>query len=60
MQDAGMVHGYARVSTDARDLTSQVAQLKAAKCPRIFREEISSAFTAVVLTGKNLLTPRSA
>jgi DNA invertase Pin-like site-specific DNA recombinase len=30
MHNAGMIYGYARVSTDAQDLTSQLAQLKAA------------------------------
>jgi hypothetical protein len=29
-----------RVSTDAQDLTSQLAQLKAAGCERVFREKI--------------------
>src|ERR1700686_980795 len=36
-----MILGYARVSTDAQDLTSQLAQLKAAGCERVFREKIS-------------------
>ena len=38
-----MIFGYARVSTDAQDLTSKLAQLKAAGCERVFREKISAA-----------------
>jgi len=43
MHNAGMIYGYARVSTDAQDLGNQVAQLKAVGCAIIFREKISGA-----------------
>jgi DNA invertase Pin-like site-specific DNA recombinase len=37
MHNAGMIHGYARVSTDAQNLTNQMTQLKAARCGTIYR-----------------------
>src|SRR5271157_5162721 len=36
-----MIYGYARVSTEAQDLTGSTAQLKAAGCQKIFREKIT-------------------
>ena len=38
-----MIYGYARVSTDAQDLTNQVAQLTAEGCEKIFKEKVSGA-----------------
>ena len=38
-----MILGYARVSTDAQDLSGQLAQLDAAGCERVYREKISGA-----------------
>jgi DNA invertase Pin-like site-specific DNA recombinase len=43
MHKAGMIYGYARVSTDAQDLTRQLAQLKAAGREKIFRKKITGA-----------------
>jgi DNA invertase Pin-like site-specific DNA recombinase len=43
MQNDGMIYGYARVSTDAQDLSNQVAQLKAAGCATIYREKMTGA-----------------
>jgi hypothetical protein len=36
-----MIYRYARVSTGAQDLTSQLAQLKAAGCEKVFREKLT-------------------
>lgn len=38
---AGLLLGYARVSTDDQDLTNQRAELHAAGCTRIFAEKIT-------------------
>src|ERR1700694_3309906 len=41
MHNAGMIYGYARVSTDAQDLTTQLAQHRAAGCEKVSREKIT-------------------
>src|SRR3984893_18372560 len=40
-QNRGMIYGYARVSTASQDFGSQLAQLKAAGCEKVFREKIT-------------------
>jgi DNA invertase Pin-like site-specific DNA recombinase len=37
------VYGYARVSTDGQSFAAQLAELKEAKCAKIFQEKISGA-----------------
>jgi DNA invertase Pin-like site-specific DNA recombinase len=36
-----MIYGYVRVSTEAQDLTSQLAQLTAAGSEKVFREKLT-------------------
>jgi DNA invertase Pin-like site-specific DNA recombinase len=38
-----MIYGYARVSTEGQSVASQVAELTAAGCERVFREKASGA-----------------
>jgi DNA invertase Pin-like site-specific DNA recombinase len=39
------IFGYARVSTRDQDLASQVAELTAAGCAKVYREKVSGAKT---------------
>ncbi len=43
MQNQSMTHGYARVSTDAQDLATQLADHKAAGWAKVFREKLTGA-----------------
>src|SRR3981189_296619 len=43
MESVMAVYGYARVSTDGQSLAAQIAELKSAKCEKIFQEKISGA-----------------
>src|SRR5258706_5308462 len=36
-------YGYARVSTDGQSLSAQLAELKAAKCTKMFQEKVCGA-----------------
>ena len=38
-----MIYRYAHVSTDAQELSNQLAELKAAGCDPIFQEKITGA-----------------
>src|SRR6476619_2478314 len=60
-------YGYARVSTEGQSLAAQLAELKAAKCEKIFQEKMSGArsdrkqlarLMAVLATGDVLVVTR--
>src|ERR1700679_687073 len=66
MHNAGMIYGYARVSTPAQDLAPHIAQLKAAGCEKVFREKITGTtaerpqlkkLMAVLAPGDVVITP---
>jgi DNA invertase Pin-like site-specific DNA recombinase len=42
---AGMIYGYAKVSTDGQSVEAQVRQLTRARCKKVFREVASGAKT---------------
>src|SRR6478609_1114864 len=61
------IYGYARVSTDGQSLAAQLAELKAAKCAKIFQEKVSGArsdrkqltrLMAILATGDVLVVTR--
>src|SRR6202140_3496974 len=43
MENIMTAYGYARVSTDGKSLKAQIAELKAAKCEKVFQEKVSGA-----------------
>src|ERR1035437_9135067 len=43
MESFMAIYGYARVSTDGQSLAAQIAELKSAKCEKVFQEKISGA-----------------
>src|SRR6202045_3140906 len=43
MEGVMAIYGYARVSTDGQSLAAQIAELKSAKCEKVFQEKISGA-----------------
>src|ERR1700730_11791893 len=42
-EDHMPIYGYARVSTDGQSLSAQLAELRTAKCEKVFQEKISGA-----------------
>ena len=56
MQNRGIIHGYACVSTVTQNLANQLSQLKAAGCEKVFREKITGT-TAGRPQLKKLMSP---